>query len=76
MYGKYARGLFVRRTIDELDEVIQRSYEIYVPMGAVYKAQKHVWIFPNQSRLRMRYLRQDSDADHHFRLILDRKTGR
>jgi len=61
----YARGLFLRRTLDELDEVIDRSKEIYPEVGAVWRAAKHYWQFPSGSFLRMRYLKRDEDASHY-----------
>lgn len=61
-YGRYVSGIFVRRTYDELDEVIARSQEIYPATGAHYAAGKRTWYFPDGARLKMRALQRDQDA--------------
>lgn len=61
-YGRYVSGIFVRRTYDELDEVIARSQEIYPSTGAHYAAGKRTWYFPDGGRLKMRALQRDQDA--------------
>lgn len=58
----HARGLFVRRTYDELDEAVARSHEILGPLGATWKAARYTWILPWGGFLKMRYLQRDSDA--------------
>ena len=62
IYGKHCKGLFVRRSMPELDEVIGRSQEIYTQLGATWKAQKTTWIMPNGAMLRLRSLERDADA--------------
>ena len=61
-YGGHSKGLFVRRSMPELDEVIARSHEVYLPIGALYRAQKSTWIMPNGALLRLRSLERDADA--------------
>lgn len=61
-YGKHLRGIFVRRTYDELDEVVARSLEIFPALGATYAAGKRTWYFPDGARLKMRSLQRDQDA--------------
>lgn len=61
-YGNNMRGIFVRRTYDELDEVIARSMELYPALGAEYLAGKRTWYFPGGARLKMRSLQRDQDA--------------
>ena len=62
IYGNKAKGLFVRRSMPELDEVIGRSQEIFGPLGATWRAQKTTWIMPNGAMLRLRSLERDADA--------------
>ena len=62
-HGEHAIGLMVRRTRTELVETIERSKQIYGPLGAVYHTQESMWRFPNGARLRFAYLERDSDAD-------------
>lgn len=62
-YGKDAIGLMVRRQRTELVETIERSKQIYGPLGAKYNDQKSMWTFPNGARLRFAYLEKDRDAN-------------
>lgn len=61
----HARGLFVRRTYDELDEAVARSHEILEPLGAVWKPSKYTWVLPWGGFLKMRYLQRDADASRY-----------
>lgn len=63
--GRFARGIFFRRTYDELEEAIDRAQEIFRPLGAVWKAQKRTFIFPNGARLKFRRLERDRDASRY-----------
>lgn len=63
IHAANAIGLMIRRTRVELVETIERSKQIYAPLGAVYHTQDSMWRFPNGARLRFAYLERDSDAD-------------
>ncbi len=63
LYGEHAIGLMVRRTLVQLTETIERSKQIYRPLGAKYHEQDKLWRFPNGARLRFAYLERDADAD-------------
>ena len=58
-----AIGIMLRRTRVELVETIERSKQIYGPLGAQYHTQESMWRFPNGARLRFAYLERDQDAD-------------
>lgn len=62
-YGTHATGLMVRRELTQLAETIQRSKEIFGPIGAIYHEQKKQWTMPNGSRLKFAYLDNDKDAE-------------
>ncbi len=62
VYGGHCKGLFVRRSMPELDEVIGRSQEIFTPLGATWKTQKSTWMMSNGALLRLRSLERDADA--------------
>lgn len=62
-YGEHAIGLMVRRERTQLIETIERSRQIFGPLGAQYHEQDKLWRFPNGARLRFAYLERDSDAD-------------
>lgn len=63
LYGEHAIGLMVRRTLVQLTETIERSKQIYRPLGAKFNEQEKLWRFPNGARLRFAYLERDADAD-------------
>ncbi len=64
-YGKHATGLMVRRKRVELVETIERSRQIYGPLGWKYSEQKSMWTARNGARLRFGYLERDADADNY-----------
>lgn len=47
----------------ELEEVKSRAAQIYYPLGAEWFASTRTWIMPNGSRLKLRFLESDDDAD-------------
>lgn len=61
----HARGLFVRRTYDELDEAVARSHELLAPLGARWRPSKYTWVLPWGGFLKMRYLAKDADASRY-----------
>jgi hypothetical protein len=64
-YGEGASALVVRRTRTELHDLIERSRQIYTPLGAKFNQTDALWRFPNGARLQFIYLEQDSDADRY-----------
>jgi len=58
-YGKDAIGLMVRRTRAELVETIERSREIYGPLGWKLNETEKMWRAPDGARLRFAYLERD-----------------
>lgn len=63
LHGEHAIGLMVRRTLVQLTETIERSKQLYRPLGAKYHESEKVWRWPNGARLRFAYLERDADAD-------------
>lgn len=63
LYGKHAIGLMVRRTRTELIETIERSKQLYSPLGWKFNEQDKMWRSPADSRLRFAYLERDQDAE-------------
>ena len=63
LYGEHAIGLMIRRELTQLVETIERSKQIFTPLGAQYHEQQKMWRWPNGARLRFAYLERDSDAD-------------
>jgi hypothetical protein len=64
-YGQDANGVFFRRSLIQLDETIERSKEIYRPLGAEWREQKKTWKFPGGARLKFRPLERDGDAERY-----------
>lgn len=62
-YAEHAVGLMVRRERTQLIETIERSRQIYGPIGAEFREQDKMWRFPNGARLRFAYLERDADAE-------------
>jgi hypothetical protein len=62
-YGQHAIGLMVRRRRTELLETVERSRQMYWPLGWKFHEQKNMWQAPNGARLRFAYLERDADAE-------------
>jgi hypothetical protein len=64
-YGEHAIGLFVRRKLIQLAEVIARTKQIFPKLGAKYHEQRKEWVMPGGARLKFAYLERDSDAEEY-----------
>jgi hypothetical protein len=62
-YGEHAIGLMIRRQRTELVETIERSKQIYSPLGWKFHEQDKMWRAPDGARLRFAYLETDADAE-------------
>lgn len=60
-YGQHWQGIIFRESLTELENLIQRSHQIYPRTGAQWKDQKKQWIWPNGACLRMRYFEREAD---------------
>ena len=63
IYGKDAIGLMVRRERTQLIETIERSRQIFQPLGWKFHEQEKMWRAPDGARLRFAYLERDADAE-------------
>jgi hypothetical protein len=62
--NKNFNGLILRRTNDELRELVWKSRELY-PLaykGAVWQEKKSQWVFPSGAKLWMTYLEREEDV--------------
>lgn len=61
------RGLIVRRTLDELRELIDKSRELYkrIYPSIVWSESKKEWRLPNGGNLWFSYLEQDKDVSRY-----------
>ena len=64
-WAPHFRGLLIRRTYDELDEVVARSMDMFLPLGATWQAGRYTWRFPWGGFLKLRYLKRDEDASRY-----------
>ena len=64
-YGKDAIGIFFRRKVVQLAEVIARTKQLFIPLGAKYHEQKKEWVMSTGARLKFAYLERDSDAEEY-----------
>jgi hypothetical protein len=64
MHNKNSRALLIRRTMPELRELIDKSFELYPVAfpGAKYNKQDKCWIFPSGAKLFFGYCERDSDV--------------
>lgn len=62
VYGGRINAIMFRRELPMLDDMIERSREIYGPLGAEWNEQKKAWRFPNGARVRFRPLERTDDA--------------
>jgi hypothetical protein len=62
--NKNFNGLILRRTNDELREIIWKSQELYPKafVGAKWQEKKSQWVFPSGAKLWMTYLERDEDV--------------
>lgn len=62
-FGRYARGVFMRREMPQADSLIDRSMQIYLPLGWEYNKGNRQWTAPTGAILRFRPLEDDRDAE-------------
>ena len=65
LYGENAVGIFVRRNLTQLSEVIARTKQLFGKINAKYNTQRSEWLMPGGARLRFVYLERDSDAENY-----------
>jgi hypothetical protein len=63
-HNKNFNGIILRRTNDELRELIWKSQEMYPKIypGAKWQEKKSQWVFPSGAKLWMTYLERDEDV--------------
>jgi len=62
-YGEHCVGVFFRKSREDLKEAVERSKDIYAPLGATLAGNQ--WTFPNGARLKFEYLMNDKDAENY-----------
>ena len=64
-YGRYWRGIIFRQSYPQLEELLTRSKELYIPLGAVYKEKSAIWVFPNGATLKFRHLENKKACENY-----------
>lgn len=59
------RGLMIRKTLTEMQEINDVMHRIYTPMRARWKGRINAWEFPSGATIRPGYLRKDRDIDRY-----------
>jgi len=55
------RGLILRRTFPNLQEIIDRCFLLYPEMGATYRATEHRWYWPNGATIQLGHMQHEND---------------
>lgn len=61
-YGQAWRGILLRQTYPELEELLSRAREFYPSTGATWLEQKRTWTWSNGAHLKLRYCETDADV--------------
>ena len=64
-FGEAAIGIFFRRKLVQLMEVVARTKQLFPKLGAKYNEQQKTWTMANGARLKFAYLERDSDAEEY-----------
>lgn len=64
-YGEAFNAIMFRRTTVSSDDAIERSKQIYGPLGGIYNESKLFWRMPNGGRVSFRYLERIDDANEY-----------
>lgn len=65
IYGGAARGMFVRRFYTDLEDVMERAHQIFLPLGARWNGSTKVYKFPSGATLRFRHCRDETVAERY-----------
>lgn len=60
--GYKYNAIIFRKEMPQADDLIERSHEIYKPLGGVFNKNQDLWRFPNGARIRFRPLETIEDA--------------
>lgn len=55
------RGLLLRRTFPQLQEIIDRCWQQYPDLGGVYRSTEHRWYFPSGAMINLGHMQHEDD---------------
>lgn len=64
-YGRHFNAIMFRRSTVSAEDAIERSKEIYTPLGGKFNEQKLRWRMPNGGRVSFAYLENTQDANEY-----------
>src|SRR6185312_10253649 len=64
-YGRHFNAIMLRRTTVSAEDAIERSKEIYGPLGGVFNESKLRWRMPHGGRVSFSYLENVKDANEY-----------
>jgi len=64
-YGQHFNAIMFRRTSVSAEDAIERSKEIYGPLGGKFDSSRLRWRMPNGGRTSFAYLESDEDANEY-----------
>lgn len=64
-YGRHWQGIVFRKTYKQLEELVRRAKELYLPSGATYRKGEALFEWPNGARLKLRHLSCLADTDEY-----------
>jgi len=59
------RAIIFRRTFPQLQEIIDRCWQWYPLLGAVYRATEHRWYFPSGAAINLGHMQHETDKFNH-----------
>jgi len=60
--GAIWRGIIFRRSYPELEELLNRAKEMFLPYGAIFRVAEKTFVFPSGATLKFRHLETANDA--------------
>src|SRR3990172_848697 len=55
------KGLILRRTFPQLQEIIDRCFQRYPELGGVYRSTEHRWYFPSGATISLGHMQHEND---------------
>jgi hypothetical protein len=73
------KGLILRRTFPQLQEILDRTRELYPLIGGEYRASEHRWYFPSRATVKLGHMSDDGDEynyqGHQYQYIAFDEAG-
>ena len=65
-WGKFARGILLRKHYKQFEEIIRRAKELWIPLGVDWKSSPPTFTWPRSSaQLILRHLEKDDHAEEY-----------